>query len=287
MDKIDQAEFDAILKMPFDIEIMGRLYYQARELLLNSGFDIFNPKAEEKYKFISILLDVMIKISAMKYHVKNYEDHEAICIEQIKGESSAKSHISIQAYGLLFELEAFMFQMKSVLDLSVKLIGALFPNRFKTKTFGDKGENLIRGLENFRNDKNAKKEIVDSIISMVKDDQNSWLEQAINLRDTLAHFKTIAGYNYQAKKMGDELEIIMPRIAGLNVLLYMKTTYSNCLELIQDFMCLVIGMFLPKGLTVSVRNFNVSSIGEPLNQYIKFALGLEMDTVGSKNNKGQ
>lgn len=286
MDKIGKAEFDALLKMPFDLEIMGRLYYQARELLLSRGFDIFKPKEEEPDKFISILLDVIIKISAMKYHLRNYEQHEALCIEELKGKCGASSHISLKAYELLFELEAFMFQMKSALDLAVKFLEVLFPHRFKTMTFGEKGEDLIKGLEKFKKDKNAKKEIVDSIISMIKEDQKSWLKQAITLRTTLAHFKTIAGYNYQAKNNGEEWEIIIPKIAGLNVLPYMQTTYSNCLECIQDFMSLVIGMFLPKGFTVGVRNTNISNVGEPLNQYIKFALVINTPPVDSADNAG-
>jgi hypothetical protein len=284
MDKIGKAEFDALLKMPFDLEIMGRLYYQARELMLSHGFDIFKPKEEERDKFISILVDVMIKISAMKYHLKNYEQHETLCIKQLKAKCGANSHISLQAYELLFELEAFMFQMKSALDLAVKFLEALFPHRFKTKTFGDMGEDLIKGLEKFKKDKNAKKEIVDSIISMIRDDQTSWLKQAIRFRSSLNHFKTIAGYNYQAKKIGDKWEIIVPKIARLNVLTYMETTYSNCLEFIQDFMCLVIGMFL-KGFTVGIRTTNVSSFGEPLNQYIKFALDLTTTSVDSSKSQ--
>jgi len=281
MDKINKDEFDALLKIPFDLEILGRLYYQARELLLSHGFDVFNPKTEQNNAFISKLLDVMIKISAMKYHMKNYENQEALCIGQIRSECSVNSHISMEAYELLFELESFMFQMKSALDLSVKLIEAFFPNRFKTHTFGDRGEDLIRGLEKFKKDKNAQIEIVDSIISMVRDDQNSWLKQAINLRDTLAHYKTIAGYNYQAKRIGGELEIMIPTIAGQNALSYMQTTYSNCLEFIQDFMCLVIGMFLPKGLAVGVRNMEVSIVGDPLDQYIKFGLISNTNPGGS------
>jgi hypothetical protein len=124
MNKIDKAEFDALLKMPFDLEIMGRLYYQARELLLSRGFDFFSPKKEERNKFIAILLDVTIKISAMQYHLKNYAQHEALCIEQMKSKCGADSYISLQAYELLFELEAFVFQMKSALDLAVKFLGS-------------------------------------------------------------------------------------------------------------------------------------------------------------------
>ncbi len=273
MNKISNAELDALFKMPFDLEIMGRLYYQARELMLSNGFDIFKPKEEERDKFISILVDVMIKLSAMKYHLRNYEQHERLCIEQLKAKCNPNSHMSLKAYESLFELEAFVFQMKSALDLAVKFLEVFFPHRFKTKTFGDMGEDLIKGLEKFKKDKSAKKEIVDLIISMIKDDQNSWLKQAIRLRTSLTHLKTIAGYNYQVRKSGDRCEIIVPRIAGLNVLKYMETTYSNCLEFIQEFMCLVIGMFL-EGFTVGVRNTNASSIGEPLNQYIKFGLVL-------------
>jgi hypothetical protein len=229
-----------------------------------------------------VLLDVIIKISAMKYHLKTYERHEALCIKQLEAKCSPNSHISLQAYELLFELEAFMFQMKSALDLAVKFLEVFFPHRFKTKTFGDLGEDLIKGLEKFKKDRNAKKEIVDSIISMIRDDQTSWLKQAITLRTSLSHFKTIAGYNYQAKRIGDKWEITVPKIARLNVFKYMETTYSNCLEFIEDFMCLVIGMFL-KGFTVGIRTANVSSLGEPLNQYIKFGLGLMLPSVdGSK-----
>jgi hypothetical protein len=168
MYNIGKTEFDVLSKMPFDFEIMGRIYYQARELLLSYGFNISNPKAEERDIFITFLLDIMIKISAMNYNLSNYETYEKLCIEQLKAQSSATSHTFLQAYELLFELEAFMFQMKSALDLAVKLIGALFPGRFKTKTFGDMGGHLINGLEKFKKDGKAKKEIVDSIISMIK-----------------------------------------------------------------------------------------------------------------------
>lgn len=281
MENIGKAEINALLKMPFDLEIMGRLYYQARELWLSYGFDLFKPKREETERFISVLLDVTIKLSAMQYHLKNYEQHEALCIEQLKAKCAEKTYISLQAHELLFELEAFMFQTKSALDIAVKFPEAFFPNRFKTKTFGDMGDDLVKGLEKYKKDKNCKKEIVDSIISMIKEDQQTWLKQAITLRTSLNHFKTIAGYNYQGRKKGKELEIIVPRIARLNVLTYMERIYSNCLEFIQDFMCLVIGMFLPKGVTVGVRNSYASGDKDPIGKYIKFGWALSKGPADS------
>jgi hypothetical protein len=253
---------------------MGRLYYQAKELLLSQGFDFFKPKEEERNTFIPILLNVMIKISAMQYHLKKYEQQEAFHIEQIKTKVDAERPIAMTAYDLLFELEAFLFQMKSALDLAVKFFKPLFPNRIKTKTFGSMGKNLIKGLEQFKKDKTAKKEIVDSIISMIKDDQKTWLKQAITLRNHLNHNYTIPGYGYQAHKYGNKWDIIGPRIEEIDVLTYMKMIYSNCLEFIQEFMCLVIGMFLPKPVYVGLKSSNISCIGEPFNQYIKYGWGL-------------
>lgn len=281
MNRIGKTEFEALSKMPFDLEIMGRLYYQAKELLLSQGFDFFKSKDEERDKFIAVLLNVMIKISAMQYHLKQYERYEQLCIEQMKAKCQPDDHISLQAYELLFELEAFMFQMKSALDLAVKFLEALFPKRFKTKTFGNMGEDLIKNLEKFKVDGNTKTEMVDAIIALIKDDQKAWLKQAITLRTSLNHFKTIAGYNYHAERKSDQWQITVPRIAGVDVLNYMKIIYTNCLEFIQDFMCLVIGMFMPKQLIVGIRDASTPNIGAPLGQYIRFGWGLATNNVDS------
>jgi len=279
MNTIEKVEVEALYNMPFDMEICGRLYYQAKELLLSRGFNLFKPNDEVRDKFINTLLDVMIKFTAMKYHLENYEKHELKHIVRLRADCSDNEHIAYKTYELLYELEAFLFQMKSALDLSVKLVAVLFPNRFQTKTFGKKGENLIKGLRSFKEQKDTKTEVVDSIISMIRDDQETWLKQAVNLRDTLSHYKTIAGYHYQAKAIGSEIEIIYPKISGLIAIEYMKFTYSNSLEFVQDFMCLMIELFMPSNLGVSSILKQHVSVGEPLNQYIKFGINIKTTEV--------
>jgi hypothetical protein len=279
MKTIEKVEFEALRNMPFDMEICGRLYYQAKELLLSQGFNLFNQNDEVRDKFINTLLDVMIKFTAMKYHLESYEKHELKLIERLKADCSDNEHIAYKGYELLYELEAFLFQMKSALDLSVKLVAVLFPNRFQTKTFGDKGEKLIKGLNSFKEQKGTKTEVVNSIISMIREDQETWLRQAVSLRDTLSHYKTIAGYHYQAKAVGTEIEIIYPKISGLIAIEYMKVTYSNSLEFVQDFMCLMIELFMPSKLGISSILKEHVSVGEPLNQYIKFGINIETTEV--------
>lgn len=272
MSSVNQTEVNVLLKMPFDNEINGRLYYQARELL--AFYDFYNPKSIEKDRFLGALLDVMVKIFAMKYHMNNYRYHESQCIKQIKQKCKANSHESMQADTLLFELEAFMFQMKSALDFTMKLLEALYPKRFKTHTFGDKGDDLIKGLQQFSKDKSAKKGIIDTLIEMIKNDQIAWLNQSIKFRDSLSHYKTHSGYSYRCVKKGKEIKTYPPRIARLTVSSYLQMTYSNCLEFIQDFMCLVIGLKLPGKFGIGIRPAtSPPSVGEPLGQYIKWEIG--------------
>ncbi len=283
---IGVTELNALLDMPFDLEIMGRIYWQAKELWLSQGFDLLHPKDHERDRFVSILLDVTIKLAAMQYHLNTYEQYEANCIEQMKVRCGLEPSISLKAYELLYELEAFMFQMKSALDLAAKFPEALFPKRFSTKTFGAHGKGIIKGLENFKKDKTAKTVIVDAMISMIRADQDAWLKQAISFRTTLSHFKTIAGYNYQAHKTGDTWQVVVPRIVGLEVHAYMKAVYSNCLEFIQEFMCLSIGLFLPAGIGVCMRGSSPSSVVEPLAQYIKYGVALTSSSTTHPEHTG-
>ena len=56
---------------------------------------------------------------------------------------------------------------------------------------------------------------------------------------------------------------------------YINLIYQNCIEFIQDFMCLSIGLYLPEKLFVGVKKEGPYNVGEPLSKYIKFGFGIE------------
>jgi len=258
------------MNMPSDLEISGRLFWQARELLgpnldfLRLGFVRGLHEA-----FLNALLDTMLKCNAMRYHVVNFEALERNFLASIElaDDGIHRSH------SMLFELEAFLFQMKSALDLGVKMLGALLPGRFRTSTFEAKGNSLVRALRQYRNDGSSKKDLVDGLIQVLCDDREAWLEQAINLRDQLAHHKTFAEFNYLARNLPNQRSVRKPMICGIPPLEYMHLTYRKCIEFLQDFMCFSIGLSLPTPFSVGVRADGPCSVGEPLSDYVKFGLG--------------
>lgn len=262
-----------LVNMPFDSEINGRIFWQARELL-GPEFDIFLKESSQREQFMGVLLDTMVKCRAVQYHMDQFSAGEQGFITHIE----SGGHAIETGHELLFELEAFLFQMKSALDIGVKMLGVLIPNRFQTFTFSDKGDRLIRGLEQFSRDKNAKHGLVAHMIEMLRDDRDAWLQQAISLRDTISHFKTFAEFRYRKVDVNGKATCVSPRIAGLSALDYINRVYKNCLEFLQDFMCLSIGLFLPPGFSVGVRTNGTCSVGDPLAQYVKFGLLLPRES---------
>lgn len=228
---------------------MGCTYDQFIEL---SKIPFNNSKKFDR--LFPVVQDVMVKLQALKYHLSNYENKEKSHIDHIAVKYESFPNVTHSAYDLLFELEAFLFQFKSTLDISVKIIEVLLPKRFKTHTFGKKGELLIKGLNNYLNDKAARKDTVSRLVKMLEYDKTSWLEQIINLRDTISHYKTFNDYNYHAKIINDNLEIIKPLLPGIEVEAYeyMQISYYNCLDFVRDFISLSIELILPPSVYIDL-----------------------------------
>lgn len=256
-----------LLNMPSGFEIGGRFYWQARELL-GDNFFLLGREESRRKAFTDALLDTMLKCHALEYHLGRYRELEKSFLAMIDeaGDGIFRSH------QMLFEFEAFLFQLKSALDIGVKLIGVLVPRRFRVQTFGDKGEALRRGLEQYERDKSANKELARGLIDMLQADREQWLEQAISLRDTIGHYRTFADFNYHSVNHGSTRTIRKPTVAGMAPVEYMELTYKNCLEFLQDFMCLSIGLALPAPFTISTNADGPRNVGEPIASYIKFGL---------------
>ncbi len=268
------------LNMPTDNEISGRFYWQASELL-GQHFDIFLKDEQQREQFMNVLMDTMLKCYALKYHKERYKAIEHDYLENVRTGSDGW----YRSHDMLFELEAFLFQVKSSLDIGIKVISVLLPNRFKTSTFTDKGAKLIVGLEQYKKDQSAKQELVDELIHVLQDDREAWLKQAITLRDTLSHYRTFAEFNYKFVRRDGQESFVMPKVAGMEPVEYMALTYQNCIEFLQDFMCIAVGLFLPPTFWVGVRASNHPvSVGEPLAQYVKFCLDIHQDDTLTSSN---
>ncbi|OGB13659.1 MAG: hypothetical protein A2W72_02440 [Burkholderiales bacterium RIFCSPLOWO2_12_67_14] len=253
--------------MPVDFEINGRIFWQLREILGDNFFLIGFRDEETKEKFSNVVLDVMLKLHSMRYHVDNFKQIEE---QYLKSIETSEQGI-FRTHRMLFEFEAFLFQLKSTLDITVKVLSVFLPNRFPTKTFRGKGVALCASLEKYKHDKTCKTDLADNLIGVICDDREAWLEHAISLRDDIGHYRTLAEFNYHAVNHGTTRKITKPQIAGMPPLEYMQLTFQNCIEFVQDFLCIAVALAIPSQFGLSGANPN---IGEPIAQYIKYGLGI-------------
>jgi len=131
-----------------DEEIGGRIYLQMCALFFDALL------AEDKERFMLHAISVMHKLAATKYHLNNYQRIERQHYENARRTFKKNPHKTREAFELIFELEAFVFQIKSSLDMLVKLVDPVVgPDIIKTRTYSNEGDDLIKGLEQYKKKK--------------------------------------------------------------------------------------------------------------------------------------
>lgn len=232
----------------------------------------------------------------MLYHKDRFIEIEDHVIKTAIEENKDKASVPDE---LFFEFEAFLFQTKSVLDITIKILEHLFPETFKVFTFSDKVSRLIKNLEEYRKriPKQLAKvidhkerlqfaikfrnETIDNLIALLHNDKTIWLGKAIDSRDTISHFRgsfNLREYAFEEKK--GETSVLLPKILDVYPHYFLKNTYSNCIEFIQDFICLFIELWLPPMFAITKADKSNPTLKLWLDQdlvaakYIKFTLGM-------------
>ncbi len=281
---------DKTVRISSDVsdEIIGRIFLQSKLLMPDGDYP-------EPRRFADIIQDVVHKLYAMHYHKTNYTKIERTYIKDLGNSTQEPFPMTGD---MSFEFEAFLFQTKSALDMTVKVLDVLFPRHFRVHTFESKGDKLIKNLEQFKRKslfrkgekilkdttqlielKENRNNTIDSIVGMLRNEKAAWLEKAINMRDIFAHYNVIKGSNFKVdkKEQGDVI-IMLPLMNGLYPPAFMEAVFKNCLEFIQDLLCLVIELWLPSKFQLckaDVANASIEAWGkaEPdLTKYIKFTL---------------
>ncbi len=255
-------------------EINSRIFLQAQHLSPTLNFG-----QTKEYSIISQTLDVTLKLQAMVYHIENYKilDHQYLN-DAVKNFHEFPNSIN-NCCSLIYELEAFLFQLKSALDIAIKVIGELLPNHFKSKTFGNNGEHFINNLEKFKEVRIDRSEFIESIIEIVKNNQKKWLKESVELRNTISHYKSIRFFAYKILKDNDEIIVQRPRILNKDPHYFMENTFRNSMEFIQDLISFSIILFLPQHYVLSRANVPDSWNNDGVGKYIKYSLGIDTRRV--------
>jgi hypothetical protein len=133
------------------------------------------------------------KLHAVKYHLTNYEQAESDKIEELRKNHKPPTGVQqiIEEPRLIYEVEAFLFQVKSCLDVLSQVLEPVF--NFGKCLFGEKGDKVINRLK--RNCPPSLTLYADNIIKLIEDAQDEWVVELINMRDQITHYSNLEGFD--------------------------------------------------------------------------------------------
>ena len=132
----------------------------------------------------SRLNDIQQKLQGVRYHRENFDRHETEMERQFSNSGPPTgAEMQHKVPGLIFEVEGFLYQTKSVLDmLSQVFRDAGFQS--VGESFGNHGERILKQLQT--PPKSCRQE-AQTLIEIVTKAQTTWIDQVISIRDYIAH----------------------------------------------------------------------------------------------------
>jgi hypothetical protein len=140
------------------------------------------------------LKDIEHKTLGVRYHRNNYLQHEQNLIKRFTTDHNPPTGVEMEDSDpqLIYEVEGFLYQTKSCLDMLAQLLRVV-GYQSVGDSFGEHGERIIKQLENPPRHCTEQAKI---IVKLITDAQSAWIDEAVNLRDSIAHQGMMAGFNY-------------------------------------------------------------------------------------------
>jgi hypothetical protein len=202
------------------------------------GINTLNLSDAVKQDFVNRINDVDHKLHAVKYHLNNYEQAESDKIKEFgkNYKPPAGAQMIIEEPRLIYEVEAFLFQTKSCLDVLSWVLKPAFG--FTYCRFGDKGDDVINQLKNNCPARFAT--YAGKIIKLIKDAQDPWIAELIKMRDEITHYSKLQGFNCFMEDPymgGDIANIHYPTMPNKRrALEYCQDVWKKLLSFCEDFL---------------------------------------------------
>jgi hypothetical protein len=181
------------------------------------------------------------KLSAIRYHSDSFKKEEDDWIERYKTSITGGESCNVVEDNLkiIYEVEAFLFQVKSCLDVLNQLIRISFKLPYG-RTYTNGGEALIRSLKgNCPKDVQRKR---DSMISLIESSKR-WILHTVEMRDEVTYDSDLIGFecfNQQART-GNFVRVFFPSMPnGRRTRVYLDTIWEKVLSLNRDVIKIIV-----------------------------------------------
>ncbi|MCX6011091.1 MAG: hypothetical protein NT134_02355 [Chloroflexi bacterium] len=182
------------------------------------------------------------KLYVVKYHLKNYEQAESDKIQEFikKHKPPAGIQMMIEEPRLIYEVESFLFQVKSCLDVLSWVLKPVFG--FTYCSFGDKGDDVINQLRN--NCPAPLTNYAEKIVQLIEDAQDKWVVELIKMRDDVTHYSRLKGFDCFIEEPytgGGTANIHYPTMPNKRrALEYCQDVWKKLLNFCEDFLKLTL-----------------------------------------------
>ncbi|MEK7760003.1 MAG: SEC-C metal-binding domain-containing protein [Nitrospirota bacterium] len=179
---------------------IGMVRTEDRNIEIDSLFEKISRVASDKsaYQILKKLDDCKHKLYAVEFHLKQIVQEIKERAAEFERNYSAASGAAIEIanHVLIYETEAFLFQVKSNLDLMVQVMGQVIPSLKSFRTFSHSG---THGTQEYAAGGKVIKQLRASgeidMANLFDAHRTSWIEEMTIMRDTITHYSGLRGFH--------------------------------------------------------------------------------------------
>jgi len=151
---------------------------------------------------------------------------------------------------LIYNTEAFLFQVKSNLDILIQALGLVVPpiKNFRTFKHSGQGVNYISGGKVIK--ELEKSGEYPEILNLLENNRKEWIQELVKMRDVITHYSNLKGFNCFVEEpyRGDkEVEIEYPKMPnGVRLDEYCEIEYNKLLNLYKNILILILDIINSK-----------------------------------------
>lgn len=221
---------------------IGMARTEDRNIEIDSLFEKISKVASDKsaHQILKKLDDCKHKLYAVEFHLKQIVQEIKERVAEFERNYSAASGASIEIanHVLIYETEAFLFQVKSNLDLMVQVMGHVIPSLKSFRTFSHSGTHgtpeYVAGGKVIKQMRASGK--ID-MANLFDAHRTSWIEEMTIMRDTITHYSGLRDFHCFVEEpyRGDgQVQIHYPTMpSGERVDAYCEKTYGQLCVLYQ------------------------------------------------------
>ncbi len=206
---------------------------------------------KQKTEFFNALVFQARKVLSIWTHYRRFKEEEEALIKEapvISAESQAPVSISY-SQDLFMEFDEFLVQYKSSLDYLAKIPSPLLGyNRWNPRTFGEKGELIVKML---RSVLKKRKGDVQGFETLIFGKHKEDIKMVVEARDKMNHF-TNGGIPFRhfavyGVRENDEVVFRFPMWSSdQRTSEFMRVVFYNHLRFCEDFIFFFLGLYLTK-----------------------------------------